>query len=229
MWMNRIRQEIEHMSFSARSRVVKWSVCCALWLGGAAVALALPPRMPPSSSASSPSSMPAMGGGSSVSSGGVKIKSLKPVKETTPAFEVKHGGSSTIAKTWWCARTEFETDAEWTDELEFTTYVYVEKSAKHPEVMYRNTVTYVNLAKGRHLSDVFLHPDTLSRVGVPKYVAVVVKAGGRVIASESSASTPNWWDRFSPVDGVLLHRGQTPFAVIDFDSYPCIKPSAGAR
>ena len=159
----------------------------------------------------------------------MKIKSLKPVKESTPAFEVKHGGSSTIAKTWWCARAEFETDAEWTDELEFTTYVFVEKSAKNPEVMYRNTVTYVNLAKGRHLSDVFLHPDTLSRVGVPKYVAVVVKAGGRVIASESNASTPNWWDRFSPVDGVLLHRGQTPFAVIDFDSYPCIKPSAGAR
>ena len=219
------------MKSCARSRVAKWIACCALLLGGAATALALPPRLGGVQAPAAPSSMSAMGGGasSSASAGGVKIRSLKPVKETTPAFEVKHGGSSTIAKTWWCARTEFETDAEWTDELEFTTYVFVEKSAKNPEVMYRNTVTYVNLAKGRHLSDVFLHPDTLSRMGVPKFVAVVVKAGGRVVASESTATTPNWWDRFSPVDGVLLHRGQTPFAVIDFDSYPCIKPSAGAR
>ena len=217
------------MMSCARSRVAKWSVCCALLLGSAAVALALPPRLPSTAAVSSSSSMSAMGGGGAVSAGGVKGRALKPVKETTPAFEIKHGPSLPTAKTWWCARTEFETDAEWTDELEFTTYVFVEKSAKNPEVMYRNTVTYVNLAKGRHLSDVFLHPDTLSRFGVPKYVAVVVKAGGRVVASESSATTPNWWDRFSPVDGVLLHRGQTPFAAIDFDSYPCIKPSAGAR
>ena len=215
------------MKSYARSRVAKWSACCALLLAAAATALALPPRLP--TTASSSSSMSSMGGGAAASAGGVKIRSLKPVKETTPAFEIKHGPSLPVAKTWWCARTEFETDAEWTDELEFTTYVFVEKSAKNPEVMYRNTVTYVNLAKGRHLSDVFLHPDTLSRFGVPKYVAVVVKAGGRVVASESSATTPNWWDRFSPVDGVLLHRGQTPFAVIDFDSYPCIKSSAGAR
>ena len=213
------------MSFSARSRVVKMAACCAVLLGGLATAFALPPRLGVPASPS-PSMSPSVSGGGA---GGVKIRSLKPVKETTPAFEIKHGGSPTIAKNWWGARVEFETDAEWTDELEFTTYVFVEKSPKHPEVMYRNTVTYVNLAKGRHLSDVFLHPDTLSRVGVPKYVAVVVKADGRVIASESTASTPNWWDRFSPVDGVLLHRGQTPFAVIDFDSYPCIKPSAGAR
>ena len=217
------------MNSSARSRVAKWSACCALFLGAAATALALPPRLPSTASSPSSSSMSAMGGGAGVSAGGVKIRSLKPVKETTPAFEVKHGGSTTVAKTWWCARAEFDTDAEWTDELEFTTYVFVEKSAKNPEVMYRNTVTYVNLAKGRHLSDVFLHPDTLSRMGVPKFVAVVVKAGGRVVASESTATTPNWWDRFSPVDGVLLHRGQTPFAVIDFDSYPCIKPSAAGR
>ena len=213
------------MSFSARSRVAKLAAGCSLLLGCAAAVYALPPRLGVPASPS-PSMVPATSG---TSSGGVKIRSLKPVKETTPAFEVKHVNGSTVAKTWWCARTEVETDAEWTDELEFTTYVYVEKSAKHPEVMYRNTVTYVNLAKGRHLSDVFLHPDTLSRVGVPKYVAVIVKVGGRVVASESTATTPNWWDRFSPVDGVLLHRGQTPFAVIDFDSYPCIKPSAGAR
>ena len=214
------------MSFSARSRVAKLAAGCSLLLGCAAAVYALPPRLGVPASPS-PSMVPATSG---TSSGGVKIRSLKPVKETTPAFEVKHGGGSVIAKDWWCARVEFETDAEWTDELEFTTFVYVPATpGKAAEVMYRNIVTYVNLPKGRHLSDVFLHPDTFKRVGMPKFVAVVVKVGGRVIATESNANTPNWWDRYSPVDGVLLHRGQTPFAVIDFDSYPCIKPSAGAR
>jgi len=227
--MKRFRQENVAMKSSARSRAAKWTACCVLLLGGVATALALPPRLggvqPPQ-----PSSLPGgMGGGSSSSSGGVKIRSLKPVKETTPEFSVKHGGSTTTAKDWWCARVEFETDAEWTDELEFTTYVFIPASGKMPDLMYRNTVTYVNLQKGKHLTDVFLHPDTFKRVGMPKYVAVVVKAGGRVIATESNANTPNWWDRYSPVDGVLLHRGQTPFAVIDFDSYPCIKPSAYGR
>ena len=218
------------MKSCARSRVAKWIACCTLLLGGAATALALPPRLGGVQAPASASPSMSMGGGSSSSSGGVKIRSLKPVKETTPAFEVKHGNSPIMAKDWWCARTEFETDAEWTDELEFTTYVYVEgQPGKMAPVMYRNTVTYVNLAKGKHLSDVFLHPDTFKRVGMPKFVAVVVKAGGRVIASESNAQKPNWWDSFSPVDGVLLHRGQTPFAVIDFDSYPCIKPSSAGR
>ncbi len=217
------------MNTSARARVAKWTACCALLLGGAATALALPPRLGGVQAAPASSPSMSMGGGAAASAGGVKIRSLKPVKETTPAFEIKHGPSLPAPKTWWCARTEFETDAEWTDELEFTTYVYVDKSPKHPAVMYRNVVTYVNLAKGRHLSDVFLHPDTLSRVGVPKFVAVIVKVGGRVVASESTATTPNWWDQFSPVEGVLLHRGQTPFAVIDFDSYPCIKPSSAGR
>ncbi len=214
------------MSFSARSRVVKMAACCAVLLGGLATAFALPPRLGVPASPS-PSMSPSTSG---TSSDGVKIRSLKPVKEITPSFEVKHVNGSTVAKEWWCARVEFDTDAEWTDELEFTTYVYVPATpGKTAEVMYRNMVTYVNLPKGRHLTDVFLHPDTFKRVGMPKFVAVVVKAGGRVIATESNANTPNWWDRYSPVDGVLLHRGQTPFAVIDFDSYPCIKPSAGAR
>ena len=215
------------MSFSARSRVVRLAAGCALLLGGIATAFALPPRLGVPASPAAPSMSPSSGG---ASSGGVKIRSLKPVKETTPEFSVKHGSSSTISKDWWCARVEFETDAEWTDELEFTTYVYVPANpGKTAAVMYRNVVTYVNLPKGRHLTDVFLHPDTFKRVGMPKFVAVLVKVGGRVIATETNADTKNWWDNFSPVDGVLLHRGQTPFAVIDFDSYPCIKPSAGAR
>ena len=92
--------------------------------------------------------------------------------------------------------------------------------------MYRSVVTYVNVAKGKHLSDMFLHPSTLARLGRVEQVAVVVKAKGAVVATDSTAKTPNWWDRFSPVEGVLLSRAQTPFAVVDYDMYEQIKPAS---
>ena len=97
------------------------------------------------------------------------------------------------------------------------------------EIMFRSTVTYVNVAKGKHLSDMFLHPSTLARLGRVEQVAVVVKVKGAVVATESTAKTPNWWDRFSPVEGVLLNRAQTPFAFIEYDLYEQIKPASAAR
>lgn len=204
------------MKLAARSKCVGGMLFCALLLGCVFSAFG--------------QMRSAMTGPAAIADAGIKIRKLAPVKELTPAFKTDRSNSPNRGKDWWCARVEFETAADWTDELELTTYVYVEdKSNKDAPVMYRSVVTYVNLEKGKHLSDAFLHPDTFKRVGMPKFVAVVVKAGGRVIASESTAQKPNWWDSFSPVDGVLLHRGQTPFAVIDFDYYPCIKPVVAGR
>ncbi len=161
----------------------------------------------------------------------VKIKKLAPVKAVTPVLEVKHGSSPTSRpKEWWCARMEFETAQEWTTALEITTYVYVEdQSNKNAPLMFKDVTTYVDLEKGTHLVDVFLHPDTFKKVGIPKYIAVVVRAAGAVVATESTASTQNWWDKFTPVEGVLLPRSQTPFAVVDFDNYPCVRQETAHR
>ncbi len=49
-----------------------------------------------------------------------------------------------------------------------------------------------------------------------------------MVATESTAQTANWWDRFPPIDGVLLNRAQTPFAFVDYDLYEQIKPAAAA-
>ena len=59
--------------------------------------------------------------------------------------------------------------------------------------------------------------------------AMVVKAKGAVVATDSTAQRPNWWDGFPPVDGVLLNRSQTPFAFVDYDLYEAIKPAGAAR
>lgn len=161
----------------------------------------------------------------------LRIRKAAPVKEKTPVFRTAAPGQAAARQPdWWRYVVEFETAPDWIDELEFIYYAYMkDQSNKGAEVMYRGTVTYVNIPKGRHFSDIFLHPSTLARLGSVEQVAVVVKARGAVVATDSTAKTPNWWERFSPVDGVLLNRAQTPFAFIDYDLFNAIKPAAAAR
>ena len=161
----------------------------------------------------------------------IKIRKMTPVKEKTPVFRTAVASQASAKQPdWWHVVVEFETAPDWIDELEFTYYAYIEdQSNKGVPVMYRGTVTYVNVARGRHLSDMFLHPNTIARMGLVKQIAVVVKAKGAVVATESTAQRPNWWDGFPPVDGVLLNRSQTPFAFVDYDLYEAIKPAGAAR
>ncbi|NCA82346.1 MAG: hypothetical protein EOM72_06320 [Opitutae bacterium] len=170
---------------------------------------------------------PVPGAGSEI----LRIRKMTPVKEKTPVFRTAAPGQASARQPdWWRVVVEFETAPEWIDELEFTYYAYIEdQSNKGAPVMFRGTVTYVNVSKGRHQSDMFLHPNTIARLGLVKQIAVVVKARGAVVATESTATKPNWWDGFSPVDGVLINRSQTPFAYIDYDLYEAIKPAAAAR
>ena len=186
-----------------------------LWLAAGAAWAQLP----------GPGAAAAAGGGGSDL---LRIRKMTPTTEKTPIFKTAVQGQVPARQTdWWRVVVEFETAPDWIDELEFTYYVYMrDQSNKGAEVMFRSVVTYVNVAKGKHLSDMFLHPSTLARLGRVEQVAVVVKAKGAVVATDSTAKTPNWWDRFSPVEGVLLSRAQTPFAVVDYDMYEQIKPAS---
>ena len=169
----------------------------------------------------------AAAGGSDV----LRIRKMAPVPGTkTPVFRTATASQASAKQPdWWRWMVEFETAPDWVDELEFTYYVYMkDQSNKGAEMMFRGTVTYVNVARGRHYSDMFLHPSALARMGRVEQVAVVVKHKGAVVASESTAQTANWWDRFAPIDGVLLNRAQTPFAFVDYDLYEQIKPAAAA-
>ena len=161
----------------------------------------------------------------------LRIRKMTPMKEKTPVFRTAvQSQASARQPDWWRVMVEFETAPDWIDELEFTYYAYIEdQSNKGAPVMFRGTVTYVNVARGKHVSDMFLHPNTIARLGLVKQIAVVVKARGAVVATESTATKPNWWDGFSPVEGVLINRSQTPFAFVDYDLYEAIKPAAAAR
>ena len=211
------------MNRPVRSKISFGAAMCAVLLWSVCGVVAQQPMTRPGAAAA-----PAASTGSSDI---IRIRKMTPATEKTPVFRTAAPGQASARQPdWWRAVVEYETAPDWIDELEFTFYVYMkDQSNKGAEVMFRSTVTYVNVAKGRHLSDVFLHPGTLARLGRVEQVAVVVKARGAVVATESTAQTPNWWDRFSPVDGVLLNRSQTPFAYIDYDLYEAIKPAVAAR
>ncbi len=170
---------------------------------------------------------PAVGGAGDI----LRIRKMTPVKEKTPVFRTATASSTSARQPdWWRVVVDFETAPDWIDELEFTYYAYIEdQSNKGSPVMFRGTVTYVNVAKGKHVGDMFLHPNTIARLGLVKQIAVVVKARGAVVAKESTATKPDWWEGFSPVDGVLISRAQTPFAFVDYDLYEAIKPATVAR
>ena len=149
-------------------------------------------------------------------------------KAKSPVYKVSVGTQNSSNADWWQGVVEFETSPEWIDELEFTFYAYIE-TQKEGAKLFRSTVNYINIPKGKHIADCFLHPNIIKRFGVPKYTAVIVKLNGAVLATKSSATTANWWEQFSPIDGVLLNRSLTPFALVDYDLYPVIKPVIPAR
>lgn len=161
---------------------------------------------------------------------GVAIKKIEPGKVETPEYQLTHNSMKGRSRNWYRVVTQYDTDALWTDELSFTYYVLVKnKDPKGPpRSLFRGKVTYVNVEKGRgHKSDVYLHPSTLARYGDVEAVAVLIEVGGRLVASESlPASNKRWWEQLSPVDGILLNRMQTPFAMINFDDYEAVKPTA---
>jgi hypothetical protein len=85
--------------------------------------------------------------------------------------------------------------------------------------LFKGDVTYINIEKGRHKSDIYLHPSTLARFGDVERVAALVSVGGRLVAMEglpSGSTSIALVGAMAPQEGYLLNRMQTPFAMISF-------------
>jgi len=56
-------------------------------------------------------------------------------------------------------------------------------------------------------------------------------ASHRIAAAISGLpiTSQRWWEQVPPVDGYVLNRLETPFAMIAFDNYEAIKSRSGAR
>jgi len=157
----------------------------------------------------------------------VTLRKVDGNKEATPIYSVKGPNTGTRAKDWFRVFVEYDTDAEWVDELNFTFYVLVKGKSKDapPFSLFKGETSYIHISKGsRHQADMFLHPNIVSRFGDVERVAVEVRQGGRLLERGGKPNpTEAWWERLSPIDGVLLNRAQTPFIYVNIDDYEIIK------
>jgi hypothetical protein len=163
----------------------------------------------------------------------VSVKKIDAGKAKTPEYQAKYVTAQQRSRDWFKVEVIYDTEPEWLDEVSLTYYVVVK--AKQPiagrsslYTLFKGDVTYINVEKGRHKSDMYLHPSTLARLGDVERVATVVSTGGRVVVMEGvpslSGANPRWWEQLPPQEGYLLNRTQTPFAMINFDDYEAIKP-----
>lgn len=166
---------------------------------------------------------PAPGGRSPIS-----VKKIDGTKVATPVYAVKGvNAAAARGKEWFHVYAEYDTEAEWIDELSFTFYVLVKGRTKDvaPFTVFKGETTYIHIPSGRkHTADMFLHPNIIARYGDVERVAVEVRQGGRVLDRVGKpALTEPWWERLSPVEDVLLNRSQSPFALVNIDDHEIIK------
>lgn len=158
----------------------------------------------------------------------IAIGKIDGGKAPTPIYAVKGAQSQARVKDWFRVYVEYDTETDWTDELNFTFYVVVKGKTKDAPAftLFKGETSYIHIPKGRkHVADMYLHPNIVARFGDVERVAVEVRAAGRVLDRAGKPQlTSAWWEQLSPVDGVLLNRSQTPFAFVDIDDQEIIKP-----
>lgn len=144
---------------------------------------------------------------------------------STSVNEPKYTGAGD--KQWARVTVYFDTEPEWIDELTFKFYVLVRNAKTTQSTLFSGSVTFVDVSKGRlHPATMYLTPATVQRYGQVEAVAVEVVSGGEVVESLAVPDQPaQWWrsPKLKVKEGLLLNRAQTPFALINIDSYPPVK------
>jgi len=162
----------------------------------------------------------------------VSVKLVEISKTKTPDFSYSGSGVNEMNITpgeWAKILVRFDTDAEWTDQLEMRFYIVVKNPKNSAFTMFTGAYVYSDIPKGRnHMVAVYLRPRTLERYGnVVEQAGVEVYSKGEVL---SAGSFPNsnkpWWRTATNVrtmEGYVIDRSQTPFAVIAADNYELSK------
>ena len=137
---------------------------------------------------------------------------------------------------WYEMRAEYETSEDWLDGLTFAFYVLfkpdiksaaIELDPRRPWLLMRGEMSYRNVAKGRHLATMYVHPSTLLRFGEVQRFAVVASHGGKL---QHFLSKPDgqegWWEQLPAQQGQVLAPADTPYSVLMTDDfYPMVGPA----
>lgn len=164
-----------------------------------------------------------------VTPGSVKIKKITTQVVKTPEFNVT-GGPQKRSKLgdWVEIEVEFDSAPEIIDELTFKYTVLAGKQILDGEV------THINIPRGDgHYSVMYISPRSIERLvgrgaptGLITNVWIEVTKQGQKIAADALAkgAMPN----LPHLTGMLMNKGETPFAPLFWDRYEAIKPG-GSR
>jgi hypothetical protein len=145
-----------------------------------------------------------------------KIKAIRQRLVAPPDYQSTISGSGgrsfTVGDKWLRIETELDSASDWADDVQLKYCVLMGKG--RDARLFAGEVTYLNVAKGlRHVSAMFIHPNTVQRYGNGQVEAVAVQLfyKGRLVDQDSSPATSDrWWERYTPVNGYRLNPQQTP-------------------
>ena len=160
----------------------------------------------------------------------------------TPEYNVNVSGlqskTSKRPREWALFEIRYSTGQKWTDELAFNYHVMTkgkDDDGKDAYSYYTQTVRYIDISKGDHMSCVALHPSLVERYGEPVSLALeIVGKDGTVLTFQSETTinygVKDWWKESKVLDqptvkrrAGLQDRSKTPFALINADDYEVVQ------
>jgi len=161
-----------------------------------------------------------------------RIAGIRQDTVLTPQYELALGRTERSSKRWTQISIAFETATAWVDELEMRVYVFFEsKSREQPQILFYESVTFLDVPQGRHTEMMYIHPHTMARyVNRIRYIGVEFRHQGRPVAwftDDRDAREQQWWtaaaQQFPPMSGRMLHTSETPFSLIDSENNQLVK------
>lgn len=154
---------------------------------------------------------------------GIVVRKVDMGRVRSPDYSTSANEANITPGEWTRVLVRFDTDADWTDQLEMRFYIAVKNQKTGDYTMFTGSFVYSDIPKGRgHQVAVYLRPRTTERYGAATQAAVEVVLKGEIVDSGSSPeSTKQWWRTATvrSVEGYVLDRSQTPFAYIATDNY----------
>ena len=109
------------------------------------------------------------GGAQSAAKADVVVKKVEMAKTKSPDYSSSINEVTITPGDWTKVLVRFDTDAEWTDQLEMRFYIVVKNAKTAAYTMFTGTYVYSDIPKGRgHQVAVFLRPRTTERYGLPE-------------------------------------------------------------
>jgi hypothetical protein len=137
------------------------------------------------------------------------------------------------SRNWVELGLQFDTEPEWQDEIIFHFFALLKNRETAKFTLLKGTVTYVDVARGRsRMGSAYIRPAGLARFGDVIGVAVEAVIKGEVVGTLSEGKLgpgkplpQDWWKRpeLVPVQGYVVDRSKTPFALVNFDDYEALK------